>query len=213
VGEVAVTGVQEPPPGRPAYGDAAVAAGVTLERHQQDVVAEHGDRLEAQPGLAADRVLDPARAVRPLGGEVAVLLRQCRPSGGGRELVGEDVHPRAGEVPETAGVVEVEMGEHDVGDVAHVVPGREHLGHRGLGGVQRRPGDADERPAHPLLGEVSGAEPGVDQRDALVPLDQQAVRDQSGRGEPAAHREARRHGRAVEVPDHGGHPQRIAAHP
>ena len=63
------------------------------------------------------------------------------------ELVLEHVHAGRREVPEPAGVVEVEVGEHDVGDVLRLVT---ECGHAGRGAVSadrapdpRPPGTAD----------------------------------------------------------------------
>ena len=76
---------------------------------------------------AGDPVPLPARTVRPLGGDVARPLAQARRQGG-VQLRAEDMHPGLREVADAAGVVEVEVGQHDVGDVLDPVTERQDLG-------------------------------------------------------------------------------------
>ena len=112
------------------------------------------------------------------------------------------VHPGGREVREPTGVVEVEVGQHDVGDVGRVQPEPEQLGVHRLARVQCRADHRAERLAPPLrVRHVAAAESGVDQQQALGPLDDQGVGDHLGRGEAAAEGPRGTHGGGVEVVD------------
>ena len=176
--EVRVAGVQDPAVGT-ADRHARVAAGVPDQGHQQDVVGQHRDGLEALPGLALDVVGLPPRDVGPVRGEVAEPLAEHRVHG--RVVLGPpDVHRRVREVGQAAGVVRVEVGQHDVGDVAGREPQRRHLRRRRLGRVEDRADQEHERPAQPggALLDVGDPDAGVHEREPVGPLDEQAVGDQ-----------------------------------
>ncbi len=113
----------------------------------------------------------------PLGGDVPRALPQRRTLDRG-VLGGVDVDPRRREVADAAGVVQVEMGEHDVGDVGRVEAERPDLLRRRLGPVEDRPDGGQERSAQAAaVGEVAAAEAGVDQRQAAGPLEEEDVGD------------------------------------
>ncbi len=121
------------------------------------------------------------------------------------ELVAEHVHPRVREVAEPAGVVEVEVRDHDVAHVGRLVAERLHLRDRRLGEVQPRADRLHERAAETLrVGDVAGADPGVDEGQPVRPLHQQAVRHQVV-GHDAEPGGGRAHRGAVEVPDESAH--------
>lgn len=94
------------------------------------------------------------------------------------------MHPRVGEVREAARVVEVEMREHDVLDVARVVPELTDLVDRGEGRFETGAGGLPEDRAEPArVGDVTGAEAGVDQKQSAAGDHEQAVGDQRGAAE------------------------------
>ncbi len=136
--EVGIAGVQQPATIGAAYGHGHVASAVPVQRHQHDVVPQRGDRGEAEPLVAGRAVADPLRTVRPLGRDVATLLHERRRVERRLELGLVDVHARLGEVAEPARVVEVHVGEHDVGDVGRVQAERPDPSHRRLRRVERR---------------------------------------------------------------------------
>ena len=110
------------PPVAVADRDRAVACRVAEQRDEHDLgvgAREHAHALEAKPAVAVDGVLDPARAVADVRGRVAGSVAEVRVHGGG-PFRREHVHLGAGEVRQSAGVVDVEMGDRDVADVAGV---------------------------------------------------------------------------------------------
>jgi len=187
--------VEDPATTGPGDRDALVAAAVAVHRDEYDVVAERPHRSEPEPVVATVAVLDPRRSVRPLRRQVAAAFGQPRVLRR-VELGGTHVHPRPREVREPTRVVEVEMGEHDVGDVVGVMPEGANLGDGGLGGREHRPGQGSPAGAEPpRVGQVLGAQPRVDEQQPVGPLHQQAVRHHAAEpDQPEA--------RAVEVTDH-----------
>jgi len=98
----------------------AACPGVCRGRHHQDLWRQPRDvahAVEAVPPLAASSVELPARPVRPVRGPVALALEERAPRHRGLVLDLEHVDVGVGEVRETAGVVDIEVREHDV---AHV---------------------------------------------------------------------------------------------
>ena len=130
--------------------DAAVPAGVAPERDEDDVVAERRDRLQPEPLVPGHGVPLPPGAVRPLGSDVPRALAQPR-VGRSLQLVAEHVDPGPREVAEAAGVVEVEVGECDVGDVGGRDAERGELGDDPVAGGQDQD-VADELGAAPQAG-------------------------------------------------------------
>jgi hypothetical protein len=192
--------MEDPATTGPAHGDPLVAAAVPDQRHQDHVVAQGSHRAEPEPVVPTLAVLHPGRSVRPLGGEVAAALRETRVLRG-VQLGPLHVHVGVREVGQPARVVLIEVGQHDVGDVADIVPQRADLSG---GGLRPREHRADERqPGRtepPGVGDVVGAESGVHQQQPVAALDQQAVRDH-------ARHQPRPEARAVEVMDHA--PDRV----
>ncbi len=114
------------------------------------------------------------------------------------------VHAGVREVGQAAGVVEVQVGEHDVAYVGRVVAEPGHLLERGLVLGQRGSGPAEEVRAQGVLGicDVHLADAGLDQDQAVVELQQQAVADRGQRLEYPGFgvvRLYRPHGAAVQV--------------
>jgi hypothetical protein len=104
-------------------------------------------------------------------------------------------------------MVEVEMADDDVANVVRVEAQPAHLCDRGLLGAELDVVEREEERTQPLVraGHVADAKAGVDQDQAGVALDQQAVADQPPKGcfafsveQPPAERAA---GAAVEVMD------------
>jgi hypothetical protein len=121
------------------------------------------------------------------------------------ELGGVRVDLCLRKVAEAAGVVEVEMRDEDVPDVARVVPERSYLGDRGLGRNELWGDDEARRPEAGRGGDVVRSKPRIDQDQAGRVLDQQTARDETARvavDEPERRRDARTHRAAVEVADH-----------
>ena len=124
---------------------AAMAARVAGQGDEQNLVAgprHRPDGAEAEPVLAARLDRRPAGDMRQLRGEVAGALAQGRRAAP-RELGGIDVDGRVGKVGEAPGVVEVEVGRHDVADVGDAKAEVGDLAQRRLGDVEPRP---DQRP-------------------------------------------------------------------
>jgi hypothetical protein len=116
-----------------------------------------------------------------------------------------DVDACLGEVRESARVVEVEVGEDDVGHVAYVVTEFADLMDSGQGQIEAGSHQRTEEGAEALgFGDVGGTEAGVDEYECAAPLDEQAVTDEGCAG---AQGSKRAHRRAVEVVNgHGGGP-------
>src|SRR5579883_923275 len=149
-----------------------------------------------------------ARAVRELRPAIARVLDAKAGGARGLVLVGEQVHGGLGEVGEAAGVIGVEVGDDHVAHVGGAEPEALDPAQRGLLGIEARAHHGDEAGAEAAarVGEVGGAEAGVDEHEAVVALDEQAVADEArGRaqaafaGDQAAADGA--HGAAVEVVD------------
>lgn len=70
----------------------------------------------------------------PLDRPVALLLHLARGDHGGLLFSGGRVHDRARKVGQSADVVKVQMGQHDVSDVIGGVSKRPDLGGRGFAG-------------------------------------------------------------------------------
>ena len=108
-------------------------------------------------------------------------------------------------------IVAVEVGHDDVADVFDRVAEARQLRRGALRRVEHRAGQGAERRRHPgRIGDVPGAEAGVDQHEAVARgLDHQDVADQRAGRQPrrAAHQfaGARAHRPAVEVVDRTGH--------
>src|SRR5690606_7439041 len=108
-------------------------------------------RLEAEPRLAEFAVHLPLRAVRELDIAVAEAFARTVFALEGPHLLGVDVHPRLREVGQTAGVIEVEMGQHDIAHVLTPVTEPLDLPDRGGCEVEDGVGQLQEFAAEPFV--------------------------------------------------------------
>ena len=110
------------------------------------------------------------------------------------QLGGEHMNGRRREIREAPGVVEVEMGRHDMAHVGDAEAEGGDLSHRRLGDLKPGPRDGSEKPSEPArVGDVLDPEPAVDEDQAVLALDQQAVaahRPADERGPHGTHRSA-----------------------
>ena len=160
-------------------GDAAVPARGPCSGTRSTSSASAVTEPKPNHGSPGTSVAHPPRDVRALHLEVAGALAR---SGAGRlELVGEHVHPGVRGVGEAAHVVEVEVGQRDVGDLARVVTQGADLGDRGLGGVEDRADHRAERPPRRLGSAPSAApKPVSTSSRPSRPLDQGEARPSAG---------------------------------
>lgn len=174
-----VAGVQDPA-GWTAHGDAAVAAGMSEERHQryvgvEAVEARHG--VQSQDLIACVRVGAPARPMVKLLSQVAKALGSRGILHGPIVLGAVQVNGRIGKVGESAGVVQVQVSHHDV---AHVRRGQAEtldLANGGLLGIEHGAGEGAEGPGKShRAAYLAQPKPGVDEDQAVaLGLEQQAV--------------------------------------
>lgn len=211
--EVGVAGVEDPAVVRP-NGDAAMAAGMADERHEEDVVGDGPDALEAHPPIPLELMDHPMGFVGEMDRPVPALLLEGGPGHGRRVLVHMDVHRRVGEVGDPAGVVEIQVRGHQVAHVLRIESEGLHLcesGHRRIG-VQADHHREPPAEAAAGMGEVVGAQTRVHEHEAVVGLDEKAVADHPPAGEqatlPVDEARARRAERAAVEMVHPGHRHR-----
>ena len=95
---------------------------------------------------------------------------------GRAKLGGENVDRGVGEIADPSRVVEVEMGRHDVAHIARAVAQIRDLPERRLGDVEPWPHHRVEQESEPpRLVDILDPEPGIDQDQSVVALDQEAV--------------------------------------
>lgn len=92
------------------------------------------------------------------------------------ELGARQVYPGPGKVGDPADVIDVVMGEHDVGDRSWVDAEPGQLPDRRFGRIEGRPRVRQEARTQPAyrVAQIGGAEAGVDQRPTGTGLHQQA---------------------------------------
>ena len=118
-----------------------------------------------------------------------------------------DVHGGCRKVGQAPGVVEVQVGRHDVADVVDAEAEVGDLAERRLGHFEPRPGERGEQETEPIgIAHVLDPEPGVDEDEPVLALDQQAMaahrRDRPGAAAAAEQPSAARAQRpAVEMVD------------
>ena len=187
--EIGVAAMEQPIVRSPD-GDAAMAARMSGQRDQQHLVACPGNRAhgrKAKPGFALFLDRRPFLDRGDLRLAIAVSLAKGRPVRGGAKLGGENVDRGAGEIAYSARVVEVEVGRHDVANVAWAVAQIRDLPERRLGDVEPWPHHRVEQVSEPpRLVDVLDPEPGVDQDQSVVALDQEAVAAHGRRRQRAA---------------------------
>ena len=178
--EVRVAGEQQPAV-RLADGDAGVAERVTEQRHEHDLgrqPLEVAHALEAVPALACHAIVrGPPLVAAPLLGAVALAIERGALAHGILDLGTQHVHGRRGKIVEAAGVVEVEMGQHDVAHVGRAVAQCLDLAHGRQLLAKVRIEQAQEEPREPLRGisYVGEAVARIEQHEATVGLDEHAM--------------------------------------
>ena len=151
------------------------------QRNERDLLGHAVQRLragEAEPGLAIrGRIASPLRPRSPLLRPISLAVEPRRLLHGRHPFRFEQVHARVWKVVESAGVVEVEVREHDVAHVLwfepqplHLADGRELLAKIGAEQREKESTEPAARVAH-----VTRAKTGVHQGEAVRGFDQQAV--------------------------------------
>ena len=88
----------------------------------------------------------------------------------------ENMDRGVGEIADPASVVEIEMGRHDVANIAWAEAEIRDLPERRLGDVEPRPHHRVEQESEPpRLVDILDPEPGIDQDQSVLALDQEAV--------------------------------------
>ena len=129
---------------------------------------------------------------------------------GRAKLVGKNMDRSVGEIADPSRVVEVEMGWDDVAHIARAVPQIHDLPQRRLRDVEPWPHHRVEQKSEPpRLVDILNPEPGIDQDQSVIALDQEAVAAHGrGRQRPAGAAEqlpaARTERPAIEVVDTQG---------
>src|SRR5262249_55729721 len=132
-----------------------MAAGVTEERYQEDLVLaplERADALKAEPFLAAHVDRPPFGPVRPMSAAIPPGLLLGQRSERRLVLQMKNRNGRVREIREPARVIEIEVRGHDMAHIAllkaellYLSEGRLLLDEEGLH-------QADEEPSHSALG-------------------------------------------------------------
>ena len=220
--EVRVAGV-EFPAALAAHRHADMAVRVALQRHKQKIgrqAFEVAHAVEAHPRLARRAGIRMPLLMRgPLLRPEALAVQPGALLLGVLALGGHHVHARVGEIVQPAGMVEIEVGHHDVANVARVEAHALDLADRGHLLAEIRCDQAEEEAREPAvrIANVAQAHAGVDEDESVRRLHQQAVR-----GEVAAFHHRRREpvhqppaeragGDAVEVVDLHGRGRRGVA--
>lgn len=125
--------------------------------------------------------------MRPLRRDVAALFPHAGPCQRGLQLLGVHMHLGLREVAQRAGVIQVQVGGHDVAHVARVQPQFADLVERGFRHHQLGPDRCIEAETQARgAADVRRAQACVHEDQAMAPFDQQAVATHVSRGEPAA---------------------------
>src|SRR4051812_1483934 len=91
-------------------------------------------------------------------------------------LRGGQMYVSPGEVGDAADVIRVEVGDHDVADIARVVPEVGDLAYGGFGRIEGGPDQEPRRPEpSPRRRDVLQTDAGVDEREAVSGLNEQHV--------------------------------------
>ena len=161
--------------------DAGVTARVPLQGDEEDS-SDRLDGLEAHPGLAARAVHSPARTVRPLRRPVAPLLGEAMGVHSRLMLDIENVHDGVREVAHATRMVEVEVRQDQVAHVGRGEAEAADLRKRCLGLIERGAHAHQEQATEALdrTGDIARAQPRVDEDEAVIGLDEQAVADEPG---------------------------------
>ncbi|GAA0823658.1 hypothetical protein GCM10009525_13900 [Streptosporangium amethystogenes subsp. fukuiense] len=135
--EERVARVQEQPAVSDVDGDGGVAPGVAWHGNERESVVEPVDLVgagETTPWLAWAFVERHDGTMGPLDRPVALFLHLVRGDHRGLLFSGGGVHDRARKVGQSADMVKVHMGQHDVSNVIGGVSKRPDLGDCSFGG-------------------------------------------------------------------------------
>lgn len=120
--EIRIPGIEQPA-GAGLHGNAGVARGVPGQWDQKYVgseVDEVAHAPESHPGIAAGSILVPGGRVLPLRGAIAPAADEAARRRRGASLGRQHVNRGRREVADTAGMVEIEVREHNVAHVRGV---------------------------------------------------------------------------------------------
>ena len=207
--KIGIAGVQQPSV-LVAHRDPAMAERVARQRDHQNVrlaVAERAHALEAEPVLAAGAVERPIRPVLPLRRDVASFRRHDLMRHRHVEFLAMDMYLGLWKVRHAARMVAIEMRQQQMPYVIGREAERLHLADGRLGRIKPRRGLPDPFAPEPRrVADVVEPDAGVDQHEAVIALDQQAVTDHPRPLEDAAaavHEPLadRAHGAGVEMVD------------
>ena len=169
--EIGVAGMEQPAAGC-IHRDPAMAERVAEQRHQQDLRRQPlkpSDRLESEPRLAFLRIGAIIGAMGPHQGTIAALRLESAPRHRGVQLGGMEMDPRVGKVRQSADMIQIHVGKHDMPDITGRKSQRLDLRDRRQRRIALRTRiDMDELAAEPArqIGIIGGAEPGIDQHQA-----------------------------------------------
>ena len=105
----------------------------------------------------------------------------------GVEFGAKDVHRRIGEIFDAAGVVKVEMRQHDMAHIGGAEAQLFDLSQSGVGLAQSDAIGNSKKRAEPLrLRDVAHAKPGIDEHQPDFGFDQKAMADDLGGSEDRA---------------------------
>jgi hypothetical protein len=166
-----------------------MASGVAEEGHEIHLRREgKPESLEPQPLVRGLVVEDPDWPVGEMGTVVAQLEQSARMEHG-LVLAAVCVDLSVGEVAKATGVVEVEVGHHDVLDRLGLLPQARELADGGvLGIVRAAQGPTEEADQGPWGHEVVDAEARIDENESLIGVDEQAGRPHVPAREHGGHR-------------------------
>ena len=177
--EVRVTGEEEPAI-VPAHRDPGVTVRVAGERHQQDLrryALELAHGVEPEPALSAGEpvrgpafVRAPLLRAEPLAIEPAALLDRIL------DLAAHQMNARFWKIVEPARVIEIEVREHDVPDVACSIAESLDLADRRQLFSEVGIEQTQKEPTQPLRGsrDIEQAETGIEQHQLGPELDEHA---------------------------------------
>lgn len=191
--EIGIAGIEKPTTAVFKHGNAGMAPGMPCQRDEKDFGREalkiaYG--VETKPRLAtAQRVERPVRCIVPLLGTIAFARheRTALAFVGDLLLACGDVYACVGEILNTACVIEIEMCDDDVPDVAWIEAKPTDLRNRGFLGSQLRPVQRDKEAGEAIArsSDILRAIARIDEHQAIIGLDQKAVAYQVS-GDPGA---------------------------
>ena len=176
--EIGIAGIEDPSRSG-VDGNARVAKCVARKRDHQDFrwkAVERVHRVESEPLLASGYTVSlPVTNAVPLGRAVPALRDEATAhSLGGLALHVHHMHACMGEILEAARMIEIEVREDDVADVAWGISERFDLVQRSLAHPEADVQHAAEQKAQPWMRvlNVLGAIAGIHQNEPLIGLNQ-----------------------------------------